>query len=128
MSLKEKLIKVKEFIKRLDSDDKINKMIDKDLKKYSKEELDEIYSRDYNGFGILTVLFDCISLADEYFYIKIVIDKVLNNSQIEPVFSGIMLSVILVSLTGRTITDNEHEKAYDKLHVLSLRKDNEKEI
>ena len=56
------------------------------------------------------------------------IDKVLNNSQIEPVFSGIMLSVILVSLTGRTITDNEHEKAYDKLHVLSLRKDNEKEI
>ena len=69
MSYKDSLIKIKEFIKKLDSDDKVNKILDEDLKKHTKEELYKIYGRDYTGFGIMTTLFDSLTLSDELLYI-----------------------------------------------------------
>ena len=127
MSYKDSLIKLKEFIKKLDSDDKVNKILDEDLKKHTKEELFEIYGKDYTGFGIVTTLFDSVTLADEFLYISLVLDKISNNNPVEPVFTALMLGVGIAGVAGRVISYNEHEKAFDKIHVLSLRKDNEEE-
>ena len=127
MSYKDSLIKLKEFITKLDSDDKVNKLLDEDLKKHTKEELYKIYGRDYTGFGIMTTLFDSLTLSDELLYISLSLNKISNNAPVEPAFTALMFGVVIASLSFRTYSNNEKEKAFDKIHVLSLRKDNEKE-
>lgn len=125
MSYKDSLIKLKEFIKRLDSDDKVNKILDEELKKHTKEELYKIYGRDYTGFGIMTTLFDSLTLSDELLYISLALNKISNNAPVEPAFTALMFGVAIASLSFRTYSNNEQEKAFDKMQVLSLRKDNE---
>ena len=125
MSYKDSLIKIKEFIKKLDSDDKVNKILDEDLKKHTKEELYKIYCRDYTGFGIMTTLFDSLTLSDELLYISLALNKISNNAPVEPAFTALMFGVAIASLSFRTYSNNEQEKAFDKMQVLSLRKDNE---
>ena len=123
MSYKDKLIKIREMIEKLDSDSKIEYKVNRDLGSYSKEDLMKIYSKDSKGFNILTKVFELVTLSDELLYLGYEYNNFINSNMSDSKITILVILLALISLSGKMFAEKEHDDAEYKIQLLSLKKE-----